>query len=109
MKVTMILVFLIIMMGESFSQTGKASYYGKGHHGRKTASGERFNMNALTCAHRSARFGSWVTVTYRGRQVSCRVNDRGPFIRGRVIDLSYAAAKQIGLLRPGVATVSLTR
>lgn len=108
MKIIMILVFLIIMMGESFSQTGRASYYGKGHHGKRTASGERFNMHAYTCAHRSAKFGSWVVVRYRGRQVSCRVTDRGPFIRGRIIDLSYAAAKEIGLLGAGVATVSLS-
>lgn len=82
-----------------------ASFYGSAHHGRKTASGERFNMHAMTAAHRSLSFETRVLVTYRGRSVIVRINDRGPFIRGRTIDLSQAAARAIGL--PGVGAVSL--
>lgn len=102
-----ILVFLAVIYADS-AYAGKASYYGKQHHGKRTANGERFNMNAMTCAHRSARFGTLITVRYRGRSVVCRVNDRGPFVRGRVLDLSYGAAKQIGLVAAGVGSVSLS-
>ena len=101
------LVFLAVIYADS-AYAGKASYYGKQHHGKRTASGERFNMNAMTCAHRKAPFGTIIRVSYRGRTVACRVNDRGPFVRGRVLDLSYGAAKQIGLVGRGVATVSLS-
>jgi len=77
----------------------KASYYGSEYHGRITASGERFDMNAMTAAHRSLPFGTRVRVTNldNGRSAVVRINDRGPFVRGRVIDLSHAAAKKIGL------------
>jgi len=77
----------------------KASYYGGKYHGRLTASGERFNMHAMTAAHRSLPFGTRVRVTNldNGKSVVVRINDRGPFVRGRVIDLSRAAAKKIGL------------
>lgn len=71
-----------------------------------TASGERFNPNALTAAHRSLPFGTMVRVTYKGRSVVVRINDRGPFIRGRSLDLSRAAARKIGC--PGVCRVSMT-
>jgi rare lipoprotein A len=78
-----------------------ASQYGigDGYHGRRTASGERFNTYALTAAHRTMRFGSRVTVTNlaNGRSVAVRINDRGPFVRGRCIDLSRAAADAIGM------------
>lgn len=84
-----------------------ASWYGPGFHGRKTASGERFNQDALTCAHKTAPFGTNYRVTYNGRSVVCRVNDRGPFIRGRDIDLSRGAARAIGL--NGVGRVTLHR
>jgi rare lipoprotein A (peptidoglycan hydrolase) len=89
--------------------SGMASWYGGGFHGRKTASGERFNMNALTAAHRSLPFGTRVLVTNtrNGRSVEVRINDRGPFVGGRVIDLSRAAASQIGLTASGVAPVRL--
>lgn len=97
---------MLVMISPALA--GKASYYGKQHHGKRTASGERFDMNAMTCAHRTARFGTQITVTYRGRSIVCRVNDRGPFVRGRVLDLSYAAAKQLGIVGRGVATVSLS-
>ena len=90
-------------------QIGKASYYGKKFHGRKTASGETFNMYALTAAHRKLPFGTKVRVTHlaNGRSVVVRINDRGPFVKGRIIDLSYGAAKKIGLVQSGVAKVKL--
>ncbi len=86
---------------------GKASYYSSRHHGRRTASGERFDMHALTAAHRSLPFGSRVRVTNLNtrRSVVVRINDRGPYGRGRIIDLSRAAAERLGMLRSGVAPV----
>jgi len=88
---------------------GTASYYGRKFHGRRTASGEPFDMGALTAAHRSLPFGSLVRVTNpaNGRSVTVRINDRGPFTRGRVIDVSRAAAEELGLIRRGHATVEL--
>lgn len=89
--------------------TGMASWYGPGFHGRRSASGEVFNQNALTAAHRTLPFGTRVRVTNRntGQQVVVRINDRGPFSRGRVIDLSAAAAHQIGLKSAGVGQVEV--
>jgi rare lipoprotein A len=91
------------------SQRGLASWYGPGFHGRRTASGEKFNANGLTAAHRTLPFGTRVKVTNErsGRSVVVRINDRGPFVRGRVIDLSKASAQSIGL--SGVAKVALSR
>lgn len=88
---------------------GMASWYGPGFHGWKTASGERFNTGALTAAHKTLPFGTRVRVVNvrTGRSVVVRINDRGPFIRGRVIDLSKAAARAIGM--DGVAPVRLAR
>ena len=88
---------------------GKASWYGPGFHGRLTANGERYNQYALTAAHRSLPFGTRVRVTNvnNGRSVIVRINDRGPFIRGRVIDLSTAAASNIGMIHHGVVQVRL--
>ena len=88
---------------------GVASWYGPGFHGRRTASGETFNINALTAAHRSLPFGTRVRVTNErtGRSVVVRINDRGPFAHGRVIDLSKASAQAVGL--SGVGSVSLAR
>lgn len=89
--------------------TGVASYYGKRFHGRRTANGERFNMNAMTAAHKTLPFGTMVEVTHArtGKSVTVRINDRGPFIRGRTIDLSRAAAKRIGMISQGHARVKL--
>jgi len=83
--------------------TGIASYYGKEFHGRKTANGETFDMNAMTAAHRTLPFGTMVRVTNlaNDQSVTVRINDRGPFIKGRIIDLSYGAAKSIDLLSIG--------
>lgn len=90
-------------------QSGIASYYGGKWHGRKTASGERFNKNAMTAAHRSLPFGTKVKVTNvnNGKSVIVRITDRGPFIKGRVIDLSEGAFAKIASLRSGVTKVKL--
>ena len=87
--------------------TGIASWYGPGFHGRQTASGERFDQNALTAAHRSLAFGTRVRVTNlsNGRSVVVIINDRGPFVGGRIIDLSKKAAAKIGMVRQGTAKV----
>ena len=91
-------------------QRGVASWYGLPFHGRRTANGERFDMNALTAAHPSLPFGTRVKVRslVNGREVVVRINDRGPFAPGRIIDLSHAAARQIGLLGLGTKRVTLT-
>jgi rare lipoprotein A len=89
--------------GRSFS--GMASFYGN-ESGSKTASGQRFNQNALTAAHRTLPFGTKLRVTHGGRSVVVTINDRGPFIRGRVLDLSTAAAREVGLTSAGVGRVT---
>jgi rare lipoprotein A len=89
--------------GHSFS--GMASYYGN-ESGSRTASGQRFNQSAMTCAHRSLPFGTKLRVTHGGRSVVVTVNDRGPFIRGRVLDLSTGAARAVGLTGAGVGRVT---
>ncbi|MBC7755900.1 MAG: septal ring lytic transglycosylase RlpA family protein [Bdellovibrio sp.] len=88
---------------------GLASFYGGKFNGRRTASGEKFNHHALTAAHKTLPFGSKVQVTNlrNGKSVVVRINDRGPFVKGRIIDLSKAAAKQIGLSSSGTARVKL--
>jgi rare lipoprotein A len=93
----------------SFQQSGRASWYGRAFHGRRTASGERFNMEALTAAHRTLPLGSYVRVSVPETQKSVvvKINDRGPYVRGRVIDLSYAAAKMLGLSHAGTAKVNI--
>ena len=92
-----------------FASAGVASYYGPGFHGRRTANGERFDMHAMTAAHRTLPFGTLAKVTNlsNGKSTVVRVNDRGPYVGNRVIDLSVAAAKQIGSTHSGVAQVSL--
>jgi rare lipoprotein A len=91
------------------SQVGTASYYGQWHHGRLTASGERFDLTGLTAAHRTLPFGTVARVTdvSSGRSVTVRITDRGPYLRGRVIDLSYAAAQQLGMVEAGLAKVRI--
>ncbi|MBX9933335.1 MAG: septal ring lytic transglycosylase RlpA family protein [Methylobacterium sp.] len=90
-------------------QAGMASWYGPGFHGKRTANGERFNTHSLTAAHRTLPFGSRVRVTNKttGRSIVVRINDRGPFVGGRVIDLSKASARAIGVA--GVARVVVAR
>jgi len=91
------------------SATGIASYYADKYHGKPTASGEIFDMHQLTAAHPKLRFGTIVKVTRldNQRSVLVRINDRGPFIGGRVIDLSLAAAKELQMVRQGLAEVTL--
>lgn len=91
-------------------RTAVASWYGPEFHGKPTASGERFDMFNLTCAHKELPFGTILQVTNTGneRTVKCVVNDRGPFVSGRDIDLSYAAANEIGLIGPGTANVRIS-
>ena len=103
-----LLVLLALICLESTAQAEVASYYGKEHAGRRTASGERFNPGAMTAAHRTLRFGTKVRVTdtRNGRSVVVRINDRGPFVKGRSIDLSSGAARVIGM--GGAAQVKLT-
>jgi len=88
---------------------GIASWYGPGFNGKQTASGERFDKDHLTAAHRTLPFGSVVRVKnlHNGRSVDVRINDRGPFVKGRIIDLSQAAARQIDLIDRGVGEVEL--
>jgi rare lipoprotein A len=90
-------------------QTGQASWYGEPHHGRRTASGEVFDMHELTAAHRTLPLGARVRVTNlrNGRSVEVRINDRGPFVDGRIIDVSYGAARALGAVGAGLFPVSL--
>lgn len=90
-------------------ETGVASWYGKEFHGRKTANGEIFNKNSLTAAHRTLPFGTWVLVKNlgNGKEVLVRINDRGPFAKGRIIDLSEAGARMLGMIQTGTAQVAL--
>ena len=90
-----------------YVETGEASWYGQPFHGRTTASGERYDMNQLTAAHKTLPFGTVVTVTHlgNGRSVTVRINDRGPFVKQRIIDLSRAAARKLGMVEAGVARV----
>jgi len=92
-----------------FHQTGRASWYGRGFHGRRTANGERYDMHALTAAHRTLPLGSYVRVTNpaTSRSVVVRINDRGPYARGRVIDLSLAAANVLDMRHAGTARVKI--
>jgi rare lipoprotein A len=87
--------------------TGRASWYGEAHHGKQTASGERYDMNAMTAAHRALPLGTWLLVENprNGKSVRVRVNDRGPYTDGRVLDLSLAAARALGAVGEGVIRV----
>lgn len=89
--------------------SGQASWYGAQHQGKKTASGEPFNKSALTAAHRTLAFGTRVKVTntLNNKSVTVRINDRGPYSKGRIIDISQAAAKKINMVNRGVAPVFL--
>lgn len=92
----LIVSFLVSLPNSVQAETGLASYYsGLGHKGE------------MTCAHRRRPFGSIVTVTHAGHSIRCRINDRGPFIRGRIIDLSVSAARALGMMRAGVVSVSV--
>ena len=90
--------------------TGRASWYGRAHHGLLTASGERYDMYALTAAHRSLPFGTRLRVVNLAneRAVEVRINDRGPIVPGRILDLSYAAARRLGGVGAGVMRVKVS-
>jgi rare lipoprotein A len=92
------------------SETGVASWYGYPYHGRRAANGEVYDMEKLTAAHRTYPFDTWVRVTNLSneRTVDVRIQDRGPFVKGRIIDLSHAAAREIDLLGAGITKVRLT-
>lgn len=93
-----------------FVQTGKASWYGSQFHGRKTSNGESYNMYDMTAAHKTLPMDTWVSVhnLENNKKIVVRINDRGPFVQGRIIDLSYTGAKRIGLVGPGTAQVRVT-
>jgi len=95
-RIFLVSAALLAAMSSACAESGLASYYGgRGHHGE------------MTCAHRTRPFGSFVTVTHAGRSIQCRVNDRGPFVRGRIIDVSLSAARALGIMRSGVVRVSV--
>ncbi len=99
----------VSLPAKGYVETGLASWYGPEFHGRPTSSREIFNQHDLTAAHRTLPFGTVVQVTNleNGRQVNVRINDRGPFIKDRIIDLSYAAARMLDMIGPGIARVRL--
>jgi rare lipoprotein A len=92
-----------------FEEVGLASWYGAPHHGRRTASGEVYDMNQMTAAHKTLPFGTLLLVTNRdtSRTAEVRINDRGPFVKGRILDVSYAAARRLGVIAEGVFPVRL--
>jgi rare lipoprotein A len=96
-------------LARSWGQIGIASWYGSDFHGRTTSNRETYNMYDMTAAHPSLPFGTRLLVTnlYNGRTAEVRINDRGPFVKDRIIDLSYAAARMLGLVGPGTASVRL--
>ena len=93
-RIALLAALSIPLVSSAQAETGLASYYGGRGHG-------------MTCAHRTRPFGSVVRVSYRGHSIHCRVNDRGPFVRGRVIDLSLSAARALGMMRAGIIRVSV--
>ena len=100
---------LFASCGKFITENGKASYYGNEFNGKKTANGETFNKNKLTAAHKTLPFGTVVTVKNisNGKTVKVTITDRGPFVKGRIIDISEKAASEIGMLDQGVAQVEL--
>ncbi len=99
-----------ISNAKGFRERGIASWYGKDFHGKKTANGEIYDMHAMTAAHKTLPLGTLVKVVNldNDRNISVRINDRGPFVRGRIIDLSFEGAKLLGMIGPGVARVEIT-
>ena len=94
---------------KGYTERGLASWYGPGFHGKQAANGETYDMNAMTAAHRTLPFDTMVEVRNRdnGQRVQVRINDRGPFVRGRIIDLSHEAARRLEMIGPGVARVEI--
>lgn len=111
MCLLMVVFFTTISLSaeQPYEAKGKASFYADKFQGRLTSNGEVFHQDSLTCAHRTLPFGTFLRVTNQsnGRSVIVRVNDRGPFVGGRVVDLSKAAATQLGMLKKGIVNVSV--
>lgn len=105
----LIIVVTLSSCGNYVNKTGKASFYSDNLSGSKTANGERYKPSELTAAHKKLPFGTKVKVTNlnNGKTVTVRINDRGPFVAGRIIDLSKAAAKEIGMVQAGVVKVKI--
>lgn len=103
-KIAMVVALLALLSTPAKAEAVTASWYSMGH---TTANGEPYNPDGLSCAHKTLPFGTKLRVTYRGRSAICRVNDRGPFIQGRSIDLSRGMARAIGMLDAGVARVDI--
>jgi rare lipoprotein A len=93
----------------AWDEEGIASWYGKKFHGRQTANGERYDMHGISAAHRTLPFGTVVLVRNmnNGKELKVRINDRGPFIKGRIIDLSYGAARKLDMIRDGIVPVRI--
>lgn len=92
----------------SFAESGIASFYGgKAHHGKPMANGQIFNQESDSCAHKSHKFGTKLRVSYAGRSTVCVVHDRGPFIKGRIVDLSHRSARELGIMGRGIAPVTV--
>jgi rare lipoprotein A len=108
-NLTAVAAFAAAMILAVPANAGTASWYGPGFHGRTTANGERYDQNAMTCAHKTLRFGTRVKVTNlnNGKSAICRVNDRGPYAGGRVIDVSRGMAERLDMIRSGVVPVRL--
>ena len=104
-----ILLLLLATSSQAAAECGKASWYGKRFAGKPTASGEIFHPNKLTAAHKTLPLGTRLRVTYKGRSVVVKVNDRGPYVKGRKLDLSRAAAEKLGMKKKGVATVCFSK
>ena len=104
-------IFNSTLLNAQGVQKGKASYYSKKFSGRQTASGERLHHDSLTCAHRTYPFGTLLKVTNpaNGKEVIVRVTDRGPYVKGRIIDLSVRAARELGIIAQGIAPVTVER
>lgn len=110
-SVAALAVLVFSISTPSFAQCGGASWYGPGFNGKTAASGETFNENAMTAAHRSLPFGTKVKVTDQrnGREIEVTINDRGPFVGKRIIDLSKAAATELGFRNRGVTSVCISQ
>ena len=115
-KIKFLLLALSFIMTSTIAfgqeiQAGKASYYANKFHGRRTSDGSIYHRDSMTCAHRTLPFGTLLKVrnVKNGKEVIVKVNDRGPFCQGRIVDLSYAAAKELGIISSGVASVEATK
>ncbi len=110
-KLLLLFTFIITTLYVSSQTTGMASYYSSKLKGRKVSDGSRYHPDSLTCAHRTAEFGTlfWIKNLKNGNTTIVKVTDRGPHGRGRIIDVSYKAAKELGMIADGVTKVSITQ